>query len=182
MSNAVVQQKIDSALEILSQNLRSLRLGRAHSDLVASLKVEAYNSHLNISEIASISVPQSDQILIQAWDATLVGAIEKAIQASELNVTPTVEGNSIRIVLPPLTHQRRLDLVKSVKRLGEEARITVRNIRETEMADIDVLLKDKKISEDEKFKNRESIQSIVDNANKTIKELTEAKESDIMNG
>ena len=182
MSNNTVQQKIDSAIEILSQNLRSLRLGRAHSDLVANLKVDAYNSKLNVSEVASISVPQSDQILIQAWDASLVGAIEKAIQASDLSVVPTVEGNSIRIVLPPLTQQRRLDLVKSVHRLGEETRIAIRNVREAEMEDIDAKLKQKKISEDEKFKNRESIQKIVDNANKTIKELIESKENDIMNG
>ena len=182
MSDSAVQKKVDSTIEILSQNLRSLRLGRAHSDLVANLKVDAYNSKLNVSELASISVPQSDQILIQAWDASLVGAIEKAIQASDLSVTPTVEGNNIRIVLPPLTQQRRLDLVKSVKRLGEEARVTVRNIRETEMEDIDAALKQKEISEDEKFKNRESVQKIIDNANQTIKELVETKENDIMNG
>ena len=182
MSDATVQQKIDSTLEILTQDLRSLRLGRAHSDLVGNLKVEAYNSKVNISEVASISVPQSDQILIQAWDVALVGAIEKAIQGSDLNITPMVEGNSIRIVLPPLTQQRRLELVKSVKRLGEETRITVRNIREAEMERIEKSLKEKEISEDKKTRDRESVQKIIDNANQTIKELIESKERDIMNG
>ena len=182
MSNSTVQKKIDAALDVLSKGLRSLRLGRAHSDLVGSLKVDAYNSKMNISEVASISIPQSDQIVVQVWDVGLVGAVEKAIQSSELRITPTVEGNSIRIVLPPLTHERRLDLVKNVKRLGEEARITLRTIRESEMENIEAQLKKKQISEDEKFKKKASTQEVIDAANKTIKDMVEAKEGDIMNG
>lgn len=179
--NEEIKQKIDSTLEKFSQDIRSLRLGRAHSDIVENLEIEAYDSKMRLSELASIQIPQIDQILIQAWDEKVVAAIEKAIISSDLNVTPAIEGTNIRIVLPPLTQERRMDLIKLLKKFGEEAKIAVRNIRENKMEDIEKSLKAKKISEDEKFKQRDTTQKIIDTANKTIDEQIKIKEAEITN-
>ena len=174
------EQKIKKTIDQLTTQLRGIRIGRATSDIVENIEVMAYNSKMRLVEVASIQTPQTDQILIQVWDASLVSEVDKAIKASELNVNPNIEGNSIRIVLPPLTQERRLELVKIVKQTGEQARIAVRNIRENEIEESEKMLKEKNISEDQHFQNKERIQKAIDQANQEIKDLINNKEKDIV--
>ena len=174
------EQKIKKTIDQLSMQLRGIRIGRATSDIVENIEVMAYGSKMRLVEIASIQTPQTDQILIQVWDASLVSEVDKAIKASELNVNPSIEGNSVRITLPPLTQERRLELVKIVKQTGEQSRIAVRNIRENEIEESEKMFKDKTISEDQHFKNKEHIQKAIDQANQDIKDLINAKEKDIL--
>ena len=175
-----IEQKIKKTIEQLSMQLRGIRIGRATSDIVENIEIMAYGSKMRLVEVASIQTPQTDQILIQVWDASLVGEVDKAIQASEINVNPSIEGNSVRVTLPPLTQERRLELVKIVKQTGEQARIAVRNIREHEIEESEKMFKDKNISEDQHFKNKEHIQKAIDQANQNIKDLINAKEKDIL--
>ncbi|MYE38211.1 MAG: ribosome recycling factor [Candidatus Spechtbacteria bacterium SB0662_bin_43] len=176
-----LQEKIQKTIEIFETTLRSVRAGRANSGLVEHLVVDAYGSQTPLSHIASIQVPQNDQIVIQAWDAALVPSIEKALRSSDLGVNPVVDGSLVRIVLPPLTHERRMEFVKMIRRHAEEARITIRNIREQATSEIEKEFHDNALSEDEKFQQRDSIQKDVDKANKTIQEMLKKKEDDIVN-
>lgn len=180
MSSNNIQQKLNQTIEVLAQDLRGLRLGRASAEMVDHIEVEAYGSRMPLSQVATIQTPAHDQILIQPWDASVVAAIEKAITVSELNVNPSVEGTTVRIILPPLTQERRQDLVKIANKQAEEARIAVRNIREEEMEELEAAFKAKEISEDEKFRQRDTIQKAVDAANASIKEMVEKKEKDIL--
>ncbi|MEX2008476.1 MAG: ribosome recycling factor [Candidatus Spechtbacterales bacterium] len=182
MEATQLKHKLDKALEVLATSLRQLRVGRASGELVDGIRVDAYGSMMPINQVASVQTPQHDQILIQPWDGGLTGAIAKAIQASDLNLNPSVDGTTIRITLPPLTEERRHELVKIVAADAEEARIAVRNIREEAMDDLDKEEKAKTISEDEKFRKRDQFQKLVDEYNKKIKDMAEQKEEDILKG
>lgn len=181
MTISEIQQKLNQSVEVLAKELRGLRLGRASAEMLDSIRVEAYGSVMPISQVAAIQTPGHDQILIQPWDKAVVSAIEKAIRISDLNVNPSVDGTTIRITLPPLTAERRTELVKVANKQAEEARIAVRNVREEAMDDLDRALKAKEISEDEKFRSREAAQKAVDAANAQIKEMVEKKEQEILN-
>ncbi len=177
----LTRDKIEKSLESFETNINSVRAGRAHASLVENIAVEIYGSPTPISHIASIQTPSSDQIIIQAWDPSSVAPIEKALRLSELGLNPSVEGNAVRIIISPLTNERREEFVKIVRRQAEEARISFRNIRESGMEEIDKALKDKIISEDDKFKKREEVQKIIEDANKKIQDVLKNKEYDIMN-
>lgn len=181
MTTNEIQQKLSQTVEVLAKELRGLRLGRANAEMLDGVRVEAYGSSMPISQVASIQTPSHDQILIQPWDGSVVSAIEKAIRISDLNVNPSVDGTMIRITLPPLTAERRQELVKIANKQAEEARIALRNVREEAMDDLERAFKAKEISEDEKFRSREAAQKAVDAANAQIKEMVEKKEQEILN-
>jgi ribosome recycling factor len=175
-----LKEKLEKTFQVLASELRSLRLSRANSELVEHIMVEAYEGTMPLLQVASVQTPQSNQLLIQAWDAALVPAIEEALRQSELQVNPVVEGELIRITLPPLTQERRRELLKVVARHAEEGRIAVRNVREEAMDALDQAEKAKEISEDEKFRRRDEVQKAVQEYNERIKELVEKKEREVL--
>lgn len=175
---------IDSDLKKTTEHLRSeysrLQVGRASASLIDSLMVEAYGSKQAIKALANISIPDVKTIQIQPWDKSQLQAIEKAIMASGLNLTPNNDGIVIRINIPPLTEERRKDLVKVVNRLAEDARIGVRHARQTVMEKIKAGEHAKSISEDEAKMLGKSLQEKVDAVNKEIEMLAKNKENEVL--
>lgn len=180
MSNSDTRQKLEKTMEILSRDLKSLRVGRANAGMVEDIPVDAYDSKMPLREVASVSIPQNNQILIQPWDASLVGAVQNAIRQSDMNVNPAVEGNSIRITLPPVTEERRKELVKEAHKFGEDARISIRNVREEALRDLEEAEKNKEISEDEKFKQKDELQGLINEYNKKVEDAISGREKEIM--
>lgn len=180
MTNEQAKQRLDKILEDLNQELRSLRVGRANPALVEEIEVEAYENKMPLKEVASITIPQHNQIFIQPWDVELLIPIQQALQKSEANLNPAVEGNGMRITLPPLTEERRKELAKETHKYGENARIEIRHIRENTMKHIEESEKRKEISEDKKFKQKEEIQDLVNEFNVKIDEAVKNKEAEVL--
>ena len=178
----MLKEKLNKIVDHLKSEIASLRTGRATPALVEDLPVDYYGTKTPLKALASISTPDARQILIQPWDKNAVQPIEKAIQTSPLGLNPVVDSSAIRLNLPQLTEERKKDLVKVLKQKLEEGKIQVRKIREEAIKEIDALEKDKKISEDEKFRKRQETQKIVDEINKKIEEIGMGKEKEIMNG
>jgi len=175
-------KKIDfqDALDHLHESFGTLHTGRATPAMVDQVMVQAYGSMMKLQEVASISVPEPQMILIQPWDKTVVKAIETSMRESDLQLNPVVDGEQIRIAVPQLTEEKRRELVKIMNEKAEEARIHVRQIREEEMKSLKEQEKSGKISEDDLFRMEKEVQSLVDQVNKEIKEASEQKESDLM--
>ena len=180
MTTTELKQKLEKSIQLFNQELRSLRVGRASPELVENVLVKAYEDMMPLVQVASIQTPQHDQIIIQPWDAGLVGAVEEALRKADLNLNPVVDGVIIRISIPPLTEESRRDLVRLVHKHAEGARIVVRNIREEAMEGIDRAEKEKEISEDEKFRQKDETQKLIDEYNGKIKESAKGKEKVIM--
>lgn len=173
-------EEFSKVIEHLKSELSGLRTGRASTALVEMLQVEAYGSVQPLRDLAQISVPESRQILIQPWDKSIASNIEKAVQTSSLGVNPVNEGAAIRITLPQLTEERRKELTKVAGQHAEAARIAVRNVREAVMKELKRLEGEDIISEDERFRGEESLQKKIDEVNKQIKDIAEAKEKEIL--
>ncbi len=173
------EKRMKKAVEKFKEELTSLRTGRASTGLVENIKVEYYGAEMPLKQIATISTPEPSQILIQTWDQNAVPAIEKALQEANLGANPQTEGNIIRLILPPMTEERRRELVKVVSKMAEEARIAIRNIRRDDKEAIEDL-KDEGFSEDEIKKALDQLQKITDKYIKQINELAEAKEKEIL--
>jgi len=175
-----VKVRMDKNLETLNHELAKLRTSRATPALVDTIKVEYYGSTVPLKQIASITTPEPRMLLIQPWDVNAVADIEKAILKSELGITPNSDGKVIRIILPALTEERRQNLVKLVKKISEEFKIAVRNIRRDANEEIRVLEKESKITEDERYKAQEDIQKLTDEHIKKIDEIIVVKEKEIL--
>ncbi len=180
MEEDELKQKLEKTLENLKDSLKPLRVGRASASMIEDIEVEAYNAKLTIKELASISVPQSDQIVIQPWDPGTIENIQKAILQSEADLNPNVESNTLRINLPPVTEEKRKEIVKDVHKQGEEAKVAIRNIREDAVKNIEEKEKNKEISEDEKFAQKDKVQNMINDYNNKVEETIKAKEEDIM--
>jgi ribosome recycling factor len=172
--------KLDKVLERLKTEIASLRTGRATPALVEDLEIDYYGSKTPLKAVASISVPEPRQILISPWDKNAIQPIERAIQASSLGLNPIADKDAIRLVIPQLTEERRKDLVKTLGKHLEEARIAVRREREEAVKEAEKKEKIGEISEDEKFREKSEIQKLIDEANKKIEEVGLAKEKEIM--
>jgi|SRR3989344_3861066 len=171
---------LEKVTEHLKTELSGIRTGRASAGLVETIQVEAYGTTQPLRDLAQISVPEPKQILIQPWDKSVAKDIEKAIQTSPLGVNPVNEGSVLRITLPPLTEERRKELTKVVGSHAEAARIALRNVREAVLKEMKKAEDDGQISEDERFRGQEHLQKKIDEINKKIKELSEAKEKEIL--
>lgn len=172
--------RMQSALDVLGSDLIGIRTGRATPALVESLPVLAYGSEMSLIQLATISVPESRQLMIRPFDGTMLKAIEKAIQASGLGLTPNNDGKVIRLNLPPLTEERRRDLVKVVNNRLEEARVSIRNIRRDSLKELRDYEKEKLISEDEMRKGEEDLQELTNNMIDQIAVIGKRKEEEIM--
>ncbi len=173
------EEKMEKAQEALRHELMTIRTGRASPALVENLRVEYYGSVMPLNQLATIAVPEPRLITIRPWDAGSLSAIEKAIQKSELGLTPQNDGKIIRLPIPSLTDERRRDLGKIVSRRVEEARVAVRNIRRDALKEIGDLEKDKEISEDEQFKAKDDLQKLTDDYIKKIDHVGDLKQAEI---
>jgi len=177
---ADARDRMNKALENLEREYRRLRTGRASISLVDEIRAEYYGTPTPLNQLSTITVPEPRTIVIQPWDNSVIGEVEKAIQKSELGLNPTNDGKIIRIHIPPLTAERRRDLVKVIKKMAEETKVAARNIRRDVNEMIKELKKEKEISEDEQFRAQEEIQRITDDFIKKIDGLYAAKEKEIL--
>ena len=177
---AEAKTRMKGAVQALEEDLAAVRTGRASPALVEKLQVEYYGVLTPLIQLASIGVPEPRSLLIRPFDASTLKAIEKAIMASDLGLTPNNDGKAIRLNLPPLTEERRRDLVKIVRNRLEEARISVRNVRRDSIKDLREFENEKMISEDDLKRGEDELQNITDNFIKEINELGERKEVEVM--
>jgi ribosome recycling factor len=172
--------KMSRSIEAFRKELGKIRTGRASFSLLDGIKVDYYGTLTPLQQVGTLSVPESRLITVTPWDAKMVGPIEKAIQASGLGLNPSNDGKVVRIPIPPLTEERRKDLVRVVRKMAEDARIAVRNIRRESIERIKEREKKKEISEDEMKRGQDRVQKETDSFVKKIDEILKAKEQEIM--
>jgi len=174
------QTRMGKSLETLRHELAKIRTGRAHPSLLEHVQVDYYGSIVPISQAANVAVEDARTLSVMPWDKSMVQVIEKAILTSDLGLNPSTSGQVIRIPLPPLTEQRRVELGKVVHNEGENAKIAIRNIRRDANANLKDLLKEKEISEDMEHKGESDVQQITDEAVKKVDEMVAEKEKELM--
>ncbi|MFH1426661.1 MAG: ribosome recycling factor [Candidatus Kerfeldbacteria bacterium] len=174
------EEKANKAIENLKTELAGLRTSQATPTLVERITVDAYGSPMQLQELASISAPEPQLLVVQPWDKNQMKAIESALSDSDLGINPVVDGEIIRIAFPPLTEEKRTEMVKVMNDKVEDARIAVRKIREEHLKNLKKLQKDGDLSEDDYFRQEKEVQDTVDSVNNTIKEVAEAKEKELM--
>ena len=172
--------KMDKTIEVFAKELSSLRTGRANSAMLDLIKVEVYGQQMPINQIGSITTPEPRMINIQVWDQNNVPLIDAAIKKSELGLNPQIDGQLIRLPIPELNEERRSELKKMIKSMGEKCKVSIRNIRREANEELKKLLKSKEISEDDEKKFEKTIQSYTDNFVKKIEEKVSIKEKEIM--
>lgn len=175
-----VERKMERSIEALRKDLSRIRTGRASLALLDGISVDYYGTATALNQMATLAVPESRLITIQPWDKTQIGPIEKAIQRSDLGLTPTNDGTMIRLSIPPLTADRRKELVKQVKKVGEESKIALRNVRRDGNDMLKSLEKDKLVSEDDWRRGQDQVQKITDRYIAQIDEILQSKEHEVM--
>ncbi|GAA0122102.1 MULTISPECIES: ribosome recycling factor [Clostridium] len=173
-------EKMNKTVSVLKNELSSMKAGRANPKMLDRIEIECYGSMMPLNQVAGISAPEPRVLLIQPWDKGSIKEIEKAILKSDLGLNPSSDGAVIRLVIPELTEETRKNLVKSIKKVGEEAKVAVRSIRRDANDKIKVLKKDNEISEDEAKKAEENVQKETDKFIKEIDKILEAKEKEVM--
>ena len=176
-----ISLKMDRSVSSFKKDLNSIRTGRANPAMLDLVFIDAYGKKMPINQLATITIPEPRTISIQVWDKSNVVLIDRAIKKSNLGVNPQVEGQIIRIHIPQLTEERRIELVKSLKSLGEKAKVSIRNVRRESNDNIKRLLKDKKISEDENKVFEKDIQKNTDDNIEKIDKILAEKEKEILN-
>jgi len=174
------QDHMQKAIEVLKKEFATMRVGRATPALLEKVLVDYYGSQMPVNQLATITAPEARLLVIQPWDKGAIAAIEKAIMKSDLGITPTNDGSVIRLAIPPLTQERRQELVKVAKKKAEEARVAIRNIRRDANDQIKDLEKEKVVSEDEGKRAQDEVQKLTDKYIKTVDDLLKAKEEEIM--
>jgi ribosome recycling factor len=173
-------QKMDKTIDVFSKELTSLRTGRANAAMLDLVKVDVYGQAMPLNQVSSITTPDARTINIQIWDLNNVPLVDTAIKKSELGLNPQIDGQLIRLPVPDLNEERRMEIKKLIKSMGEKCKISIRNIRREANDDLKNLGKDKKISEDDEKKNEKTVQIFTDEHIKTIDQKVEAKEKEIM--
>jgi len=173
-------QKMDKTIEVFSKELTSLRTGRANAAMLDLVKVDVYGQAMPLNQVSSITTPDARTINIQIWDLNNVPLVDSAIKKSELGLNPQIDGQLIRLPVPDLNEERRTEIKKLIKSMGEKCKIAIRNIRREANDDLKKLVKDKEISEDDEKKNEKVIQTFTDEHIKTIDQRVDTKEKEIM--
>ena len=172
--------KMDKAIEVFSKELSSLRTGRANASMLDLIKVDVYGQQMPVNQVGSITTPEPRMINIQVWDVNNVSLVDAAIQKSDLGLNPQIDGQLIRLPVPELNEERRTELKKLIKSIGEKCKVSIRNIRREANEDLKKLLKDKAISEDEEKIFEKKVQAITDDHIKSVDEKVSLKEKEIM--
>ena len=172
--------KMDKAIEVFIKELSSLRTGRANAAMLDLVKVDVYGQQMPINQVGSITTPEARMINIQVWDANNVTLVDAAIKKSDLGLNPQIDGQLIRLPVPELNEERRMELKKLIKSIGEKCKVSIRNIRREANEELKKLLKDKEIGEDEEKSFEKSVQTITDNHIKVVEEKVSLKEKEIM--
>ncbi len=178
--DASYKSKMSKTLDVFSKELGSLRTGRANSSMLDLVKVDVYGQSMPINQLGTITTPEARTINIQIWDINNVNLVDSAIKKSELGLNPQIDGQLIRLPVPDLSEERRLEMKKIVKSMGEKCKISIRNIRREGNEDLKKMLKSKDISEDDEKKFEKIIQEYTDNNIKLIDEKVSSKENEIM--
>ncbi len=173
-------QKMDKTIEVFTKELTSLRTGRANASMLDLVKVDVYGQAMPLSQVSSITTPDARTINIQVWDLNNVPLIDSAIKKSELGLNPQIDGQLIRLPVPDLNEERRAEIKKVIKSIGEKCKVSVRNIRREANDELKNLVKKKEISEDDEKKNEKIVQNFTDEHIKIIDQKVEAKEKEIM--
>jgi ribosome recycling factor len=174
------EQKMNKSIETLKADLAKVRTGRAHAGILDHVKVDYYGNPTQLSQVANITLIDARTIGVQPWEKKMVGAIEKAIRESDLGLNPATQGDLIRVPTPPLTEERRKEMVKLVKTEAEDAKIAVRNIRRDANEGLKRLLKDKAISEDDERRSQDDVQKLTDRFVAEIDKLVAEKEKEVL--
>ena len=178
--NSDLKRRMDQSVTDFQANLASTRTGRASVHMLDQIKVDYYGTHMPVNQIAQVSTPEPQSILISPWEPSMVKEIEKAIQASDLGFNPISDGKVIRVPVPPMTEERRRDVVKHLNKVLEEHRTAVRNVRRDGNDALKKLAKEKKISEDEEKRALEEVQKMTDEEIRRMEELSRKKEAEVM--
>ena len=172
--------KMDKSIQSFKKDISTLRTGRANTNMLDTIKVDVYGQLMPINQLATVSVPEARLISIQVWDKGNINLIESAIQKSELGINPQIDGQLIRLRIPDLTEERRKDLIKILKNMGEKSKISIRNIRREANEELKKKLKDKNISEDDNKNFEKNIQKLTDDNIKNIETILSEKEKEII--
>jgi ribosome recycling factor len=173
-------ERMAKSIESLKHELAKIRTGRAHPSLLDHVKVSYYGNEVPLSQVANITVEDARTLAVSPWERNMVQAIEKAILTSDLGLNPSTAGTVIRVPMPPLTEQRRRDLIKVVRHEAENARVAIRNIRRDANSELKTALKEKLVSEDQERRSQEQIQKLTDQYVKEVDGLLEEKEADLL--
>ena len=172
--------KMDKSIQSLKKDISTLRTGRANTNMLDTIKIDVYGQMMPIDQLATVSVPEARLISIQVWDKSNTTLIETSIQKSELGINPQVDGQIIRLRIPDLTEERRKDLIKILKNMGEKGKVSIRNVRREANEDLKKKLKDKKISEDQSKNFEKNIQKLTDSCIESIEKIFTEKEKEII--
>jgi ribosome recycling factor len=172
--------KMDKAIEVFTKELSSLRTGRANAAMLDLVKVDVYGQQMPINQVGSITTPEPRMINIQVWDANNVPLVDAAIKKSDLGLNPQIDGQLIRLPVPELNEERRTELKKLIKSIGEKCKVSIRNIRRDANEELKKLLKAREIGEDEEKSSEKNVQTITDNHIKVVDEKVSLKEKEIM--
>jgi len=172
--------KMDKAIEVFSKELSSLRTGRANASMLDLVKVDVYGQQMPINQVGSITTPEPRMINIQVWDANNVALVDAAIKKSDLGLNPQIDGQLIRLPVPELNEERRTEIKKLIKSIGEKCKVSIRNIRREANEELKKLLKEKEIGEDEEKSSEKNVQTITDDHIKVVDEKVSLKEKEIM--
>jgi ribosome recycling factor len=178
--NVSSEERMKKSLVSLKDDFAAVRTGRASASLFDKIRVDYYGEKTPLSQVANISVPEARLIVVQPWDRQMIGEIEKAIRGSELSLNPSNDGKVIRISIPPLTEERRKELVKHAKAMAEQSRVAIRNIRRDGNDELKKMQKDGELTEDEESKAAEELQKLTDAYIKDVNRILEEKEKEIM--
>ena len=179
-NDKIYNQKMNKTLEVFSKELTSLRTGRANASMLDLIKVDVYGQLMPLSQVSSITTPDARMINIQVWDLNNVPLVDSAIKKSELGLNPQIDGQLIRLPVPDLNEERRIEIKKVIKSMGEKCKVSIRNIRREANDELKNLFKDKEISEDEEKKFEKFVQNFTDEHIKSIDQKVEIKEKEIM--
>ena len=177
---SIYSSKMDKSIQSLKKDISTLRTGRANTNMLDTIKVDVYGQMMPIDQLATISVPEARLISIQVWDKANISLIESAIQKSEMGINPQTDGQIVRLRIPDLTEERRKDLIKVLKNMGEKSKIAIRNIRREANEDLKKKLKDKVISEDNNKNYEKNIQKLTDLNIENIEKILTEKEKEII--
>lgn len=174
-----LKNEINPVMEFFKNELSGIRSNRPHPGLLENVKVEYYNSIMPLKQMAAVQVSLPNCLIVQPWDKGALSACEKSIQAANLGVSTATEGHQIRVILPPLSEERRKEVILLVNKKAEEAKVNLRHVRDNIMKEVQQMFDDKEMGEDDKFRKKEEVQKILDEISKDISEIVKKKEEEL---